>query len=844
MRKSFKAVLSLVFCFILVSGTMLVAFAVGNVTGLKATNVNATSATLTWKAVSGADGYQYRSYTGGKYSSTVTINGKNTTTYTAKLTPGKTYYLYVRSFDKGLFNKVTYGSWVKVTVKSVPAAVTNFKATQLAGGSSLKFTWTKVSGATGYLVQRYSDAKKAYVNCGTTTGSSLTVKSLYAGTTYKFRIAAYYKYSGKNYYGSYTTINATPGFLAPTSLKVTKTTANSGTLSWGAVSGVKKYQIYNYNTKKYSYSTKNSVTLTGLEAGTAYKVKVRGYASVNGKTAYGAWTSYLSFTTVTDKVANLKASNLTSTSVDISFDKDPVALGYQVFLYDYATKTETKLVKQLTTNTYTVEGLKPGSTYKVGVCTYIKNGSSYFYSAKNYVFIDTPPVLETGAQTNENNIELEWTQVRKATRYTIERYNPSKFAWDLVAEIPVEKAYTGTATSTDKVSYLDENAGKNRGYLYRLKAYNGETLINETEGEATTTGISIKKDAYSVTVDWNVPADATKYTVQKMPAAPKGSYTYYAYDFEIPNGDTDSYTFNLAPNDIHSYMIVATGASDGIVATFTVKSAPLVIDSSDASKTAQLLMLVNALNKSKLYQGDVTVNVDSYAKMVLDAIYIPESTLSNLDAVTAAGVKLLLGKDGEISGDKLEKFFSIIGGDTEGLPETVTIEDPAPINYYFSEGEGKNENNYKIQLKQTLEPSGTREKNYMAYLYDEHNAAAWKNGFSSVTTTYYPTTGKYKVVATLKAEKFGTTTSKTDAKYHHGFISVYDALGFSGEGVENELTTLGATKITAYIDAEGRVYNYEITSPFSTKFAASDGSTASIGMRMSGTTTLKYKLTF
>ena len=842
MRKSFKAALSVMFCMLLVSATMLISLAVGNISNLKATGVTAKAATITWSAASGADGYELQ-YTTGSTTKTVTIKGRSTTSYKLALTPGKSYTVKVRSYDKPLIGKTKYGTQYKITVKAVPAKVTNFKATNLAGGTSIKFTWSKVSGATGYLVQRYSASKKAYVSCGSTTGTSLTVKGLYAGTEYKFRIAAYYKYNGKNYYGSYVNLTATPTYLAPSSLKVTKTTANSVTLSWGAVSGAQKYQIYNYNTKKYTYSSKNSVTLTGLEAGTAYKVRVRGYAKVSGKTVYGAYTSYLSFTTVTNKVTNLKVTDLAQTSVDISFDKMPNALGYQVFLYDYATKKETKLIKQLTTNTYSIDGLTPGSTYRIGVCSYVKNGS-YFYSAKSYVYIDTPPVVETGAGTNATDIALEWTEVRKATRYTVERYTPNKFEWALIGEVTVEAPYSSTVKSENKVTYTDTTAGENKGYIYRIKAYNGEALINETEVEASTTGISVEKDNFSVTVNWNAPADVTKYTVYKMPVVAKGTSNYYAYDFEIDDADAESFTFNLAPDEIHSYMIVATGSSGGTVATFTVRSAPLVIDSTDASKTAQLLMLVNAINKAKLAQGDVRVTIDTYAKMVLDAIYFSEQMLEEMGA-TGDAIKFITD-NGEISGEKLVKFFKFLEdkglAEKGDIPETVTIEDPAAITYNFSEGYGKNENGYTIALKTLIEPSGTADK--LAYLYNEHDATTWRDGFSSIKTTYYPETGKYKVVVTLKQERFGTTTNQADAKYHHGFLSVYDALGFSGEDVNNELTTLGATTITAYIDAEGRLYNYKVTSPFTTKFAANSGADAALGMKMSGTTTLQYKIYF
>ncbi len=835
MRKSFKAVLSLMLCVLLVSSTMIVTFAVGNISNLKATGVTPKSATITWSAASGADGYVL-SYTTGSTTKNVTISGKNTTSYKLTLTPGKSYTVKVKSYDKRL-TRTDYGKEYKVTVKAVPAKVTNFKATNLAGGTSIKFTWSKVSGATGYVVQRYSASKKAYVNCGVTTGSSLTVKGLYAGTAYKFRIAAYYKYNGKNIYGSYVNLNATPTYLAPASLKVTKTTANSVTLSWGAVKGAQKYQIYNYNTKKYTYSSKNSVTLTGLEAGTAYKVRVRGYAKVSGKTVYGAYTSYLSFTTVTNKVTNLKVTDLAQTSVDISFDKAQGALGYQVFLYDYATKKETKLVKQLTTNTYSIDGLTPGSTYRIGVCSYVKNGL-YFYSAKSYVYIDTPPVIETGAETNENDIALEWTEVRKATSYTVERYTPNKNEWTLVKEIPVETPYNSTVRSTNKVSFKDEAVGANMGYIYRVKAFNGETLINESEVEATTTGITLSKNDFSVTVNWNAPADVTKYTVYKMPIVANTNYNIFAYDFEIEDADIESFTFNLAPDETHSYMIFATceNGSGGAVATFSVKAGPLVIDSTDASKTAQLLMLVNAINKTKQYRGDFKATIDVTSDIGVTQIDASESSAMK----TAIGVicpaalvnsKFLL--DGILEGELLEEFLRDAGmADEFGESGTVTE------NLTFVGGKETTTNQ---SIQSYIEPCETSTS--LAYLYNANNAAAWKNGFSSVSTTYYPSTGKYKIVVKIKPEKIGSSVGKTETPYHSGFFSMGKVVNsIAGGGVDVDLATLGSTTITAYIDAEGRIYNYKMVAPMDIKMAMSDESFGTMIMKCDFDTTISYKL--
>lgn len=839
MKKTFKAVLSMIFVAVLMSSTMLVSLAVGNISNLKATAVTAKSATITWTAASGADGYEL-SYTTGSTTKKVTVSGRSTTSYKLTLTPGKTYTVKVKSYDKPLIGKTKYGKEYSVSVKAVPAKVTNFKATNLSGGTSVKLTWSKVSGATGYVVQQYKSKK--WTSIKTTTGTSLTVKSLKAGTEYKFRIAAYYKYSSKNIYGSYVELTAKPTFLATSTVKVKDVGGSTATVYWSAVSGASKYQVYNANTKKYKNVTTRSLTYKTLEAGTEYKVRVRGYATVSGKTVYGAWSDYFTFKTAPAKLTDITASNITATSVDVKWGKTATASGYQVYLYDYATETS-KRVKSTTLDNFTVTGLESGTYYRIGVRAYNKNGSTYNYGSTAYIYISTLPELTAGEETTSKAVQLKWNEVRNAASYKVERYEPSQYEWVALTEITVDAPYTGTAKSDKFVTYLDEQKDENRVSLYRVTAYDADgKVINSIEKELASSNVSFLKNNYSVTVSWDVPEGATGYIVYKMPQKGLYSYAYYLHEFDIANPKTNSYTFYLAPGEIHNYVIYASrsGQTNVPVANFTASMGELIIDSTNESKNAQLLMLVSAINKAKLEKGDAKIVTDTYAKMVLDAIYLSESMLKE---IPGAG---LLFDNGQIAGDKIVKFFNILVdlgmADKSDIPETVTVEDPAPTTYNFKDGYAEAANGSKISLKNFIEPSGTSDR--LAHLYNQHNPAAWKNGFSSVTTTYYPETGKYKIVATLKQEKFGSSTSQNDAYYHPGFISVYDALGFSGEGVDNEITTLGATKLTAYIDAEGRIYNYSMTSPFSTKFMASDGSDAGIGMMMSGTTTLSYKITY
>ena len=99
MKKVFRSAVVFLFCLMLIASTATVSLAVNKVTGAKVKNVTYNSATLTWSKVKNADGYQVRYYADKKYSKTVDVSKKKTE-YAFKLTPGKSYSLEVRAYEK------------------------------------------------------------------------------------------------------------------------------------------------------------------------------------------------------------------------------------------------------------------------------------------------------------------------------------------------------------------------------------------------------------------------------------------------------------------------------------------------------------------------------------------------------------------------------------------------------------------------------------------------------------------------------------------------------------------------------------------------------------------------
>ena len=171
----------------------------------KTSSVSASQSTssikLTWKKVTGADGYrvyQYNSKT-GKYKTLKTLTG---TTYTVKnLKAGTSYKFAVKAYTKDSGETLWAASSKTITTCTKPATPT-VKVT--AGSGKATLSWSKVTGATGYVIYM-EDSFGDFEKVTSTTKTSYTKKSLKKGKTYKFRVKAYKKVDGKYIYSGYKT---------------------------------------------------------------------------------------------------------------------------------------------------------------------------------------------------------------------------------------------------------------------------------------------------------------------------------------------------------------------------------------------------------------------------------------------------------------------------------------------------------------------------------------------------------------------------------------------------------------------------------------------------------------
>lgn len=170
---------------------------IGTVSGFKTSAISSTAVKLTWNKVSGAQGYIVYKYNNAKKTWVRVAKTKTTAnTYTvSKLASGVSYRFAVKAYKTLNGKEVTSSKFPTVTAITNLPNVVNGKTS--IGKNSVKLTWKKTTGATGYIVYKYDNSKKTWVRIAKTRSLNYLVKNLKANTNYKFTVKAYKYVNGK-----------------------------------------------------------------------------------------------------------------------------------------------------------------------------------------------------------------------------------------------------------------------------------------------------------------------------------------------------------------------------------------------------------------------------------------------------------------------------------------------------------------------------------------------------------------------------------------------------------------------------------------------------------------------
>jgi GH25 family lysozyme M1 (1,4-beta-N-acetylmuramidase)/fibronectin type 3 domain-containing protein len=164
-----------------------------------------TSVTLSWDAVSKANGYVIYQYDADEeeYLEVVTVSGKSNTTYEVTgLSASKEYRFAVCAYRKYNGEKLTGEISDELKTRTNPAKVESLTATGRTS-KSITLSFTKQKRVTGYIVYRYNAKTGKWKQIGISTNGTFTDDTVAANTSYKYRVRAYKESGGATYYGKY-----------------------------------------------------------------------------------------------------------------------------------------------------------------------------------------------------------------------------------------------------------------------------------------------------------------------------------------------------------------------------------------------------------------------------------------------------------------------------------------------------------------------------------------------------------------------------------------------------------------------------------------------------------------
>ncbi|MFZ4399513.1 MAG: T9SS type A sorting domain-containing protein [Bacteroidales bacterium] len=318
------------------------------------------------------------------------------------LSSATTYYYKVFSYDG-----ISYSPGVVKSSTTLCANPTQFAISGITT-SSISISWTQASAI-------QIDYGSVGHNSGSGTlisgisSSPFTLGGLTASTSYDVFIRQNCGNSFSAWVGPITITTLCP---IPTSLSVSGITADSAMIGWNAANNIE----IDFGTTGHTagsgtiitgISSSNSYKLGGLTAGSMYDLYIRQYCNPG---SYSAWTGPVSFTTICPVPSSLNTISIATDNAKVGWTglATDFELEYGVSPYSFsgiATKTG------ITSNSYTMIGLNPATTYQYKVKAICNSGNVSTWSSQGEFTTASIaiPGLWTGTVSTDWQVPGNWS---------------------------------------------------------------------------------------------------------------------------------------------------------------------------------------------------------------------------------------------------------------------------------------------------------------------------------------------------------------------------------------------------------------------------------------------------
>ena len=378
-----------------------------------------------------------------------------------------------------------------------------------------KLTWNAVSGATSYRVFRSESRGTGYSLLGTTTATSYTNTGAAVGKTYYYRVKAVNSVGTS---GHSNIVSGKAKTAAPAAPSVTAGNSSTGKpkLTWNAVSGAVKYEVYRSTRENSGYSllgttTSTSYVNTGASTGTTYYYRVK---AVNRN---GMASGYSNIVSGKAKAAapaapSVTAGNSSTGKPRLTWKAVSGAVSYRIYRSE-SRGTGYSLLGTTSSTSYVNTGAAAGKTYYYRVKAVNRDGMASGYSnivsGKAKAAAPAAPSVTIG-NSSTGKPQLTWKAVSGAVSYRIYRSESRGTGYSLL----------GTTSST---SYVNTGAAAGKTYYYRVKAVNRDGMAsgysNIVSGKATlpapVLNIGLSVSSGKPMLAWDAVPGATSYRIYR-----------------------------------------------------------------------------------------------------------------------------------------------------------------------------------------------------------------------------------------------------------------------------------------------------------------------------------------
>lgn len=345
---------------------------------------------------------------------------------------------------------------------------------------------------------------------------------------------------------------------------------NSIHLSWEAVEGAVKYEIWSSGSLKGTYvytvgvSDATEYTRTGRAFNKTFYYKVRG---VNSD---GEYTQFSEIASAKTQVLapNAKAASYSYNKIKVSWNKVAGASGYMIYRATSANGkyTQYKRITKGSTTSYVNSSLTHGKTYYYKVRAYRTSGGKRIYGAYSEIVSAKPRLSKPSTVTLKRSsyyINVSWSSVSGATGYKVYRATDPEGDYILLGTTSSKKrTFKNTSVVPNVVYYYKIVATRSgvEGLPSTVKSASAVMAKPSSFSAASASGSSIK-------VSWGTVSGATGYVVYKSETA-DGEFV------EIARTTAKSYTDNgLTLGKTYYYKVAGYRTSKGLTGVGTLTAA-------------------------------------------------------------------------------------------------------------------------------------------------------------------------------------------------------------------------------------------------------------------------------